>query len=211
MFTLLSSKTSPYGRKVRLVVDILGLENQMVLQHASTVDAADPLREINPLGKIPALVPEDGVPIYDSRVIIDYLESFYGDGNIIPRDPKERYRQLTLATLAEGVNDALVLITYEKRFRSPEQASQIWLDHQQGKVQRGLQEICNHLDEYESPNIASLTLACALGYADWRKQLDWRSQFPQLETWLIEFAKNTPEWERTIAPTEMLQQEVKQI
>jgi len=211
MFTLLSSKTSPYGRKVRLVVDILGLENQMVLQHASTVEADDPLRGVNPLGKIPALIPEDGVPIYDSRVIIDYLENFYGDGNIIPRDPKKRYRLLTLATLAEGVNDALVLITYEKRFRSPEQASQIWLEHQRGKVQRGLQAINNHLDEYQAPNIASITLACALGYADWRLQLDWRTEFPKLESWLTEFAHKTPAWERTKAPAEMLQQEVKQI
>lgn len=211
MFTLLSSKTSPYGRKIRLVVEILGLQNQMILQHASTIEADDPLREVNPLGKIPALIPEDGVPIYDSRVIVDYLENFYGDGNIIPRDPKIRYRLLTLATLAEGVNDALVLITYEKRFRSPEQASQQWLEHQHGKVRRGLQAANDHLHEYEAPNIAAITLACALGYADWRKQLDWRSEFPQLESWLAEFAKKIPAWEQTKAPAEMLRQEVKQI
>lgn len=211
MFTLLSSKTSPYGRKVRLVVNILDLENQMTLQHASTVDNDDPLRNVNPLGKIPVLIPEDGTPIFDSRVIVDYLENAYGDGNIIPLDPIRKYRILSLASLAEGINDALILITYEKRFRSPDQASPQWLEHQYGKIRRGLQSVTEHLHEFEAPNIAAITLACALGYADWRKQLDWRSEFPKLEPWLIKFEAGVPAWERTKAPAIMLQQDVKQI
>lgn len=211
MFTLLSSKTSPYGRKVRIVADILGLEDKYNLQHASTIDGDDSLRKINPLGKIPALIPKDGTPIFDSRLIVDYLEHTYGQGNIIPLDPKNRYRILTQATLAEGINDALILITYEKRFRSPEQESEQWLQHQYGKIRRGFKTVSDQLEDYKAPNIAAITLACALGYADWRKQLNWRSEFPQLEPWLAEFAKQVPAWERTKAPISMLQQDVKQI
>lgn len=211
MFTLLSSKTSPYGRKVRIVADILGLEDKYNLQHASTIDGDDPLREINPLGKIPALIPNGGNPIFDSRLIVDYLEFKYGQGNIVPLDPNDRYRILTLATLAEGINDALIMITYEKRFRSPQQASEVWLEHQYGKVRRGLKSVTTQLEGFKAPNIAAITLACALGYADWRMQLDWRSEFPQLENWLSDFEKQVPAWERTKAPLSMLQQDVEQI
>ena len=199
MFTLVSSVTSPYGRKVRMAVDILGLNDRMTLQHANTVDPDDPVRQINPLGKIPALIPQDGKPIFDSRVIIDYLETAYGNGSIIPRDPDARFRQLTLAALAEGINDALLLIAYEGRFREENQVSKVWLDHQYGKLERSLPAVVEALDEFTPPSIASITLACALGYADWRKQIDWRAKYPVLVGWLDDFAAAVPAWERTKA------------
>lgn len=199
MFTLVSTETSPYGRKVRIVLDVLGLADRFTLQPASTVDPDDPLRQINPLGKMPALIGENGRAIFDSRVIIDYLDTRFGDGRLIPRDLEARGRLLTLAALAEGILDALLLVTYEGRFREPEQASQVWLDHQYGKIRRALAAVVDSLDEFQAPSVAAITLACALGYADWRQQIDWRAEFPALDPWLDEFAIAVPAWEATRA------------
>ncbi len=200
MLTLVTSEASPYGRKVRVVMDILGLQSKFKLQPANTLDPDDPIRDINPLGKIPALITEAGTAVFDSRVIIDYLDAQYGDGQLIPRDPAARARILTLAALAEGINDALLLVVYEGRFREPEQKCQVWLDHQYGKIRRGLTAVTEQLDEFEAPNLAAVTLACALGYADWRKQIDWRVEFPVLVPWLDEFAAAVPAFEQTKAP-----------
>ncbi len=199
MLTLLASETSPYARKVRIVAEILGVADRIAFQPTATADATGPLRKVNPLGKIPALVLEDGSPIFDSRVIVEYLETTYGKGLIIPRDPAKRFRALTLAALAEGVNDALLLITYEGRYREPQQASQKWLDLQMGKVTRGLEHISGCLDEFKAPGVAAIGLACALGYADWRKQLDWRKPYPRLVPWLDAFDKEVPAWRKTKA------------
>lgn len=199
MIALLASETSPFARKVRIVAEILGVADRIVLQPTTTADATGPLRKINPLGKIPALVLDDGSPVFDSRVIVEYLETTYGKGLIIPRDPAKRFRQLTLAALAEGVNDALLLIAYEGRYREADQISQKWLDLQMGKVTRGLDHISGCLDEYKAPGIAAIGLACALGYADWRKQLDWRKLYPGLVAWLDAFDKAVPAWRKTKA------------
>lgn len=200
MFTLITSLTSPYGRKARIVIDCLGLTDKMKLQHANTLDENDPLRSINPLGKIPVLIPDDGDAIYDSRVIIDYLETTYGNGEIIPLDSAQRFRALTLAALAEGINDALLNVTYEGRFHDPEHIGPRWLAHQQGKLQRSLPVVVQHLEEFKAPGIAATTLACALGYADWRQQIDWRPAYPELVDWLSDYAAAVPAWEQTTVP-----------
>lgn len=200
MFTIVSSLTSPYGRKVRIVVDCLGLTDQMRLQHADTMDSQDPLRQINPLGKIPVLIPDAGEPIFDSRVIVDYLETTYGDGQIIPRDPAKRFRELTLAALAEGINDALLLITYEGRYRDAEHTGPRWLENQHGKLQRSLPVVIDYLAEFRAPGIAATTLASALGYADWRKQIDWRTDYPVLVGWLDDYSAAVPSFDATKPP-----------
>ncbi len=200
MFTVVSSLTSPYGRKVRVVVDCLGLTDQMRLQHADTLDSKDPLLQINPLGKIPVLIPDAGEPIFDSRVIVDYLETTYGDGQIIPRDPDKRIRELTLAALAEGINDALLLIVYERRYRDAEHISPRWLEHQRTKLQRSLPAVIDNLAEFKTPGIAATSLACALGYADWRKQIDWRTDYPVLVGWLDDYSAAVPCFEATRPP-----------
>jgi len=200
MYTLVASNGTPYGRKVRIVADCLGLTSSFTLQHADTLDENDPLRKINPLGKIPALVPDSGEPIFDSRVICDYLETMHGKGEIIPSAPAERFRELTLAALAEGINDALLLITYESRYRDEEHIGPRWIAHQHGKLQRALPAVIEHLAEYKAPGIAATTLACALGYADWRKQIDWRSEYPALIDWLDQYARVVPAFDQTVPP-----------
>ena len=200
MYTLVTSVSSPYGRKVRMAMDILGLNGQYQLQDASTQDPADPIRKINPLGKIPALINEAGDAVFDSRIIIDYLDAKHGDGSLIPRDVEARAKVLTLAALAEGINDALLLVTYEGRYREPEQASDVWLDLQMGKIRRGLEAVIERMDEFKAPSVAAVTLAVALGYADWRKQIDWRAEYPALVPWLDGFAAAVPAFDATKPP-----------
>lgn len=200
MLTLTYSPTSPYVRKVRIVADLLGLSGQIRLQPANTLDPDDPLVLMNPLGKIPALTPDALPPIFDSRVIVEYLEATHGHGAIIPADPVRRFRVLSDAALAEGILDALVLITYEGRFRTPEQHSPVWTGRQMGKIRRALIAAEAALERFDGISIAAITLACALGYADLRGQIDWRAEMPGLVPWLDRFAAATPAFGRSALP-----------
>ncbi|NBR38013.1 MAG: glutathione S-transferase [Alphaproteobacteria bacterium] len=199
-YKLYSSLTSPYGRKVRMALCHLGLEDNVQVIHADTLDPDDELRRVNPLGKIPALVPAGGPAIYDSKVIIDYLDGRYGRGEIVPCGYAKRARTMTLATLADGLTDALLLITYEARFRGTDTYGERWLSHQYGKLDRGFAEVLSVLKEFSTPSLPALALSCALGYADWRKQIDWRSQHPELVNWLDSFRDQFPEFDKTEAP-----------
>ena len=199
-YKLYSSLTSPYGRKVRMALCHLGLEDNVQVIHADTLDPDDELRRVNPLGKIPALVPAGGPAIYDSKVIIDYLDGRYGRGEIVPCGYAKRARIMTLATLADGLTDALLLITYEARFRGTDTHGERWLSHQYGKLDRGFAEVLSVLKEFSTPSLPALALSCALGYADWRKQIDWRSQHPELVNWLDSFRDQFPEFDKTEAP-----------
>ena len=199
-YKLYSSLTSPYGRKVRMALCHLGLEDNVQVIHADTLDPDDELRRVNPLGKIPALVPAGGPAIYDSKVIIDYLDGRYGRGEIVPCGYTERARTMTLATLADGLTDALLLITYESRFRGTDTHGERWLSHQYGKLDRGFAEVLSVLKEFSTPSLPALALSCALGYADWRKQIDWRRQHPELVNWLDSFRDQFPEFDKTEAP-----------
>jgi glutathione S-transferase len=199
-YKLYSSLTSPYGRKVRMALCHLGLEDNVQVIHADTLDPDDELRRVNPLGKIPALVPAGGPAIYDSKVIIDYLDGRYGCGEIVPYGYAKRARTMTLATLADGLTDALLLITYEARFRGTDTHGERWLSHQYGKLDRGFAEVLSVLKEFSTPSLPALALSCALGYADWRKQIDWRRQHPELVNWLDSFRDQFPEFDKTEAP-----------
>ena len=200
MPVLYTTNTSPFGRKVRIVVDILGVANKITQQHADTQAPNDPILNVNPLGKIPAFIPDDESAIFDSREIIEYLDVTYGTGEIVPTDPTVRFRVLTLAALADGVMEALLLIFYEGRYRPPELKGEMWLERQYEKVRRGLTAATECLDEYKAPSIAAVTLACTLGYMDFRKQLDWRSEFPALVAWLDAFAATVPAFANTDPP-----------
>src|SRR3954471_14821229 len=136
MMILRSSPPSPFGRKVKLALCILGLENEVTIEKADPTDASDSLRKQNPLGKIPALIIEDGTVLYDSPVILEYLDARAGGGKIVPQEPNARVAALTLQALCDGILDAGILLVYEGRWRPPEMAVQKWLEHQRGKVQR---------------------------------------------------------------------------
>ena len=138
MMILRFSPSSPFVRKVRIAVTLLGFDNDVTLERADTTDPSDSLRKINPLGKIPVLIVEDGSAVYDSRVILDYLDDRAGGGKIVPRQPKERLAALRLQALCDGILDASVLTIYEGRYRKPEMHESKWLELQAGKVTRAL-------------------------------------------------------------------------
>jgi glutathione S-transferase len=198
MMILRSSLSSPFGRKVKLALGILGLENEVTIEKADPTDASDSLRKQNPLGKIPALIIEDGTVLYDSPVILEYLDTRAGGGKIIPKDPQARIAALTLQALCDGILDAGILLVYEGRWRPPEMAVQKWLDHQRGKVERALAMLEASPPKLDAvPNVGAITLACALGYGDLRFEGKWRAGHPKLVKWLDEFAARVPAFEKT--------------
>jgi len=134
-FVLRSTVTSPFGRKVRMAIEVLGLRDRVVLVPANPLDDKDSLRQQNPLGKMPCLILHDGSAIYDSGVIIEYLADATGSPTMLPAGGLARYKALTLARLADGITEAALLMVYEGRFREDRTThSQRWLDHQRGKI-----------------------------------------------------------------------------
>ena len=199
-FVLRSTLTSPFGRKVRMAIEVLGLGDRITLVPADPLDENDTLRQQNPLGKMPCLVLSDGTSIYDSGVIIDYLQELKGTDKLIPLRGLTRFKALTLARLADGIMDASILVIYDSRFRPGEPPSERWLAHQRGKINRGLAAFQIAPPDPRKTDIVSIGLACALGYLDWRKQVDWRSVYPGLVEWLKQFSAHEPAFERTRAP-----------
>jgi glutathione S-transferase len=195
------SPSSPFVRKVRIAITLLGFENDLTLERADTNDPNDSLQKANPLGKIPVLIAEDGAAIYDSRVILDYLDERAGGGKIVPHGGKERLEALRLQALADGILDASILTVYEGRFRKPEMHEPKWLDRQAGKVSRALAalEAAPPPDARPQalPNVGQIALACALGYRDFRFGDGWRADHPRLVAWLEDFAAQVPAYAAT--------------
>ena len=200
MMILRSSPSSPFGRKVRLAVALLGFDAEVKIEPADTADINDSVRRQNPLGKIPVLIAEDGVAYYDSRVILEYLDERAGGGKIVPREPQARLSALRLQALCDGILDASILTIYEARWRKPETHEPKWLEHQAGKAARGLAALeasPPQLAPPALPNVGQITLACVLGYRDFRFAGSWRGDHPRLVAWLDEFAARVPAFAAT--------------
>ena len=197
---LRSTLTSPFGRKVRIAIDVLGLAEQITIIPADTLDENDTLRQQNPLGKLPCLLLADGTALYDSVVIVEFLQEIAGKDSFLPARGIDRYRMLTMTTLADGITDAALLMVYESRFRDPATHSQRWLEHQRGKIVRALAAFEAAPPDPNKTDIGTVALACAFGYLDWRKPVEWRPAHPRLVHWLDAFAKHEPAYERTKAP-----------
>ena len=198
-FVLRSTVTSPFGRKVRMAIDILGLADRIKLEPADPLNESDTLRQQNPLGKMPCLVLADGSTIYDSGIIIEYLQDVAGTDRLLPLRGRDRYRMLTLSRLADGIMDASILVVYETRFRPDLPQSPRWLAHQRGKINRGLAAFEASPPDANKTDVVSIGLSCALGYLDWRKQVDWRPTHPTLVDWLNRFTAHEPAFEHTRA------------
>jgi glutathione S-transferase len=199
-FVLRSTLTSPFGRKVRMAADILGVSGRIVLVPADTLDANDTLRQHNPLGKLPCLLLADGTAIYGSAVIIEFLQELIGSERLLPRSGLDRYKTLTRATLADGITEAALLMVYEGRFRDAGTHSPRWLDHQRRKIARALTVFAAAPPAADRTDLVSIGLSCALGYLDWRKPVEWRTIYPQLAAWLSDYAGHEPAFARTAAP-----------
>jgi glutathione S-transferase len=199
MMILRSSPSSPFGRKVRIAVSLLGFDGDVKIEPADTTDVNDSVRAQNPLGKIPVLIAEDGVAYYDSRVILDYLDDRAGGGKILPREAKVRLAALRLQALCDGILDASILTIYETRWRKTEAREPKWLEHQAGKVTRALAALEATPPALDAglPNVGQITLACVLGYRDFRFGTSWRGDHPRLVAWLDNFAARVPAYAAT--------------
>lgn len=196
MLILRSSPTSPFGRKVKIAIAELGLEERIEVVPADTNDPTESLRRQNPLGKVPTLVFENGSTLFDSRVIAEYLDHLVGGGRLFPSG-EGRFAQLRLQALADGICDAGLLQVYEVRLRAPEMRSPVWTENQIGKVARALAALEAAPPAYDRPRIGEIALACALGYLDLRFDGAWRADHPALVAWLDGFAAKVPAFEAT--------------
>ncbi|WP_213878549.1 glutathione S-transferase [Pseudomonas sp. dw_358] len=186
--TLYFNAGSPFARKVRVLLDEIGQLDQVTLKaiQPTPVTPEAELVQANPLGKLPALVLANGEVLYDSRVICEYLDSRHSTAPLLPAVGAARWRRLTLGSLADGMLDAALLIRYEHALRPEEKHWALWLEGQSEKIERGLAYLEREcLAELEASfDLASIGVACVLGYLDFRQpQLSWRQRYPQLAAW----------------------------
>lgn len=202
--TLFYNPASPFVRKVLVLLHETGQFERVALlpTQVSPVSPDAALNLDNPAGKLPALRLADGNVIHDSRVILDYFDQQHVGNPLIPREGSARWRRLTLASLADALLDAALLIRYETAVRPPEKQWDVWLSNQAEKIQRALAyfeqdtiaELSSHFD------IAAISMACALGYLDFRQpDLNWRSSYPHLANWYADVSKR-PSMQSTQPP-----------
>jgi glutathione S-transferase len=181
---LLGSSTSPYVRKVRIVMAEKKIEAPLEIVDVNAEDNG--LVQFNPLGKVPCLVTDDGGAIYDSRVIVEYLDALTPVHRLIPPNGRERVEVRTWEALADGLLDAALLVRSEQTQRTEAQRSPAVIARQMGKIHAALAAMSRSLEEKPwcvdgKYSLADIALGCALGYLDFRfAQLDWRSQFSNL-------------------------------
>jgi len=199
-FVLRTSLTSPFGRKVRMTADVLGLSDRITIMPADTADVNDTLRQQNPIGKVPCLVRADGTAVYDSGVIMEFLQEVAGTQRMLPKSGTARIPMLVAAKLADGIIDAGALIIYEGRYHEPGAQSEYWLNYQRGKIMRSLAAFEASVPDAGKTDVVTIGLACALGFLDKRQLLEWRPTYPRLVAWLDAFASNEPAFERTRPP-----------
>jgi glutathione S-transferase len=181
---LFITPTSPYARKVRVVLAEKRIECEIVV--VSSLAAADsPVPAYNPLGKVPTLVLDDGESLYDSVVIVGYLDNKTPVSHLIPQDNFERASVRRWEALADGMCDALVAVVMEKR-RPPEKQDATVIERQMLKVERGLRNMSREMGEGkwaagERFSLADIAVGCMLGYLDLRMaELNWREEYPNL-------------------------------
>jgi len=199
MLEVTQSYGSPFVRKARICTAIKGLEDQIrFIDPEQDKSRNEALRAANPLQKIPAARMPDGTLIFDSRVICEYIDQLRPEPRLFPLPGPDRWRTLTLASLADGIMDATVLVLYERRFRPEEKWHQEWVDKQQAKIDTALAYLETHIPSWsEQPDYGHITLACALGFLDHRQAGKWRASFPHLVAWQDHFAANVHSFGKT--------------
>ncbi len=202
---LIGSTTSPYVRKVRIVLAEKKLDYQFVLDNPWGTDTV--VTQSNPLGQVPCLVMEGGEAVFDSRVIVEYVDTLSPVGKLIPAQGRERAEVKTWEALADGIMDAAVLARLEATWagRSAEQRSSAWIDRQLEKVRAGVKAMSTGLGDKAFCSGAHLSLAdvstgVALGYLDFRfPDMDWRTPYPNLGR-LFDRLAQRPSFLETLPP-----------
>lgn len=183
---LIGATSSPYVRKVRVVMAEKKLDYQFVEENVWAADTT--IMQSNPLGKVPCLVMEGGEALFDSRVIVEYLDTLSPVGKLIPAVGRERAEVKTWEALADGVLDALILARLEANWagRTKAQRSQAWIDRQLAKTHASLKAMSQGLGDKPFCagiylTLGDIAIGCALGYLDFRfSDIDWRTPYPNL-------------------------------
>ena len=181
------SPTSPYVRKVNVCAMELGLDNKLERIVTNPWEYDENLLTDNPLSKVPTLITDDGMVLYDSPVICEYLDNLADTNKLIPVEGRKRWEALCLEALGDGILDAAVLRFLEKK-RPAEQQSSDWNEIQRNAMLRALQYLETKVQGWESEfGIGQIAVACALGYLDFRfADEDWRLSQPALTKWYAE-------------------------
>jgi glutathione S-transferase len=180
---LIGSLSSPFVRKVRVVLAEKRIDYDFVIDMPS--DPATRVPEFNPLGKVPVLITDDGVRLFDSPVIVEYLDSISPVARLIPEPARQRILVRRLEALSDGMLDAAVLLVQEGR-RPAELQSDAVIARQRAKIDRALDFAATDLGEKtwccgEAYSLADIALGCALGFLDFRfRDIDWRARHPNL-------------------------------
>ncbi len=193
---LIYSPASPFARKVNVVIRECGLIDRMEFVPVQTtpLEQSPALTQANPLGKLPALVRDDGPALYDSRVITRYLDAISG-GKLYPSS--RIWEVLTLEATADGIMDAAVLVVYERRFREEALRSEEWMEAQISRIVRSLDAIGDRWMSHLGGrlDIGQIGVGCALGYLDFRHpEMDWRAGRPSLADWFARFSERESMW-----------------
>ena len=183
---LIGSISSPYVRKVRVVMAEKKLDFDFVSEDVWSAQTT--IGESNPLGKVPCLVMEGAEALFDSRVIVEYLDTLSPVGKLIPASGRERSEIKTWEALADGLLDAAILARLEATWagRTEVQRSQAWVDRQLGKIDASLIAMSRGLGDKPycagiHLSLADIAVGCAVGYLDFRfPQITWRTEFPNL-------------------------------
>ena len=184
---LIGSLTSPFVRKVRIVLAEKKLDYKFEVQDVWAADSR--IAEANPLSKVPCLVMDGGEAVFDSRVIVEYVDTLSPVGKLIPLSGRERIEVRTWEALADGVLDAAVLARMEQTWagRTEVQRSQAWIDRQMDKVNAGLKAMSQGLADRpwchgNHHSLADIAVGSALGYLDFRfADIEWRQSYPNLD------------------------------
>lgn len=181
---LLASPASPFTRKVRIVLAEKRIDCEMERVDVQPVE--NPVNAHNPLGKIPTLVLDDGTALFDSRVIVEFLDNASPIARLIPEDNRERVAVRRWEALADGVTDAGILIRYES-LRPENEQSPAWVAKQSARMHRGLAQMQSDLGEKhwcvgDRYTLADIAVGCCLGWLGFRKPagIDWRTEYPGL-------------------------------
>jgi len=179
---LLTSPTSPFGRKVLIVADEVGFGQHLEVVHVDIAAADNPVVGLNPLVKIPTLALDDGTTMIDSRVIAEYVADCAGDDTIFPRGA-ERWQALSTQALADGLTESVIATNQENK-RAAGTRSQDVIDKHAFKIERCLRSLEDSIKPWSGRfTIGQISAICALGYLELRLGDGWRQEFSKLYDW----------------------------
>lgn len=186
--------TSPYVRKVVIAAIECGLDDRIERDETFPWDAKTDYGGVNPVGKVPALITDEGQLLYDSPVIVEYLDSLHEGPKLIPREGNERFETLRISALADGMMDAVILLYSELERRPKELHWEFWDNRMRNTVDRSLDALEADASAFDPAraDIAQISAACGVGWIGFREPvlgIDWREGRPMLSRWFDSFSK----------------------